>query len=113
MKRELTCIVCPVGCNLVVQMNNGEIEVSGNNCLRGKVYAENECVAPMRTITTTVRCKTGEILPVKTASPIPKEKMFEAMQIINKACPILPIAIGDVIIEDVFGSNVTAICNIP
>lgn len=114
MKRELTCIVCPVGCSIVVKMNdNGEIEVSGNSCPRGAVYAENECIAPVRTITTTVRCKTGEILPVKTASSIPKEKMFEAMKIINKACPPLPIAIGDVIIEDVFGNSVVALCNMP
>ena len=112
MKRELTCIVCPVGCSLVAEIkDNGEILVTGNTCPRGKVYAENECTAPMRTITTTVRCKSGEILPVKTDSPIPKEKIFEAMKIINKACPVLPIAIEDVIIEDVFGSNVVAVRN--
>ena len=114
MKRELTCIVCPVGCSLLVDINDkGEMEVSGNTCPRGKVYAENECTSPMRTVTTTVRCKTGEILAVKTESPIPKEKIFEAMKIINKASPVLPIAIGDVIIKDVFGSNIVAVCNLP
>ena len=113
MKRELTCIVCPVGCNLLVNIDeNGEITVSGNTCPRGKVYAENECTAPMRTVTTTVRCKTGEILAVKTESPIPKDKIFEAMKIINKACPVLPISIGSVIIEDVFGSSVVAAGNL-
>ena len=114
MKRELTCIVCPVGCGLVAEIkDNGEILVTGNTCPRGKVYAENECTAPMRTITTTIRCKSGEILPVKTDSPIPKEKIFEAMKIINNACPVLPIAIEDVIIKDVFGSNVVAVRNMP
>ena len=114
MKRELTCIVCPVGCSLVAEIkDNGEVLVTGNTCPRGKVYAENECTAPMRTITTTVRCKNGEILPVKTDSPIPKEKIFEAMQIINKACPVLPITIEDVIIKDVFGSNVVTVRNMP
>ena len=114
MKKELTCIVCPLGCSLVADIkDDGEVLVSGNSCPRGKMYAENECTSPMRTITTTVRCKTGEILPVKTASQIPKEKMFEAIKIINKSCPELPIAIGDVIIEDVFGSSVVAICNMP
>lgn len=112
MKRELTCIVCPIGCSLVANINdNGEIEVSGNTCPRGKVYAETECTAPMRTVTTTVRCKTGEILAVKTEAPIPKEKVFEAMKMINKVNPVLPISIGDVIIEDVFGSRVVAACN--
>ena len=114
MKRELTCIVCPVGYSLVAEIkDNGEVEVSGNKCPRGKVYARNECIAPVRTITTTVRCESGEMLPVKTDSPIPKEKIFEAMKIINKACPVLPISVGDVIIEDVFGSRVVATCNMP
>lgn len=112
MKRELTCIVCPIGCNLSAEIEDGKVvAVSGNTCPRGKAYAETECVAPMRTITTTVRCKNGEILPVKTDRTIPKDKIFEAMEIINKACPVLPISVGDVIIEDVFGSNVVAVRN--
>jgi len=114
MTRELTCIVCPVGCRLVAEIkDNGEVEVRGNSCPRGKVYAENECVAPMRTVTTTIRCESGEILPVKTDTPIPKEKIFEAMKIISNACPVLPIAIEDVILRDVFGSNVVAVRNMP
>ena len=113
MKRELTCIVCPVGCSLSVELEDGKvIEVKGNTCPRGKVYAESECVSPMRTITTTVRCQSGEILPVKTSSPISKEKMFEAMKIINRVNPALPISVGDVIIQNVFGSKVIATKNI-
>ncbi len=112
MKRELTCIVCPIGCSLVAEIEGGEVVlVTGNTCPRGKVYAETECISPMRTITTTVRCVDGTIIPVKTATPIPKEKMFEAMKIINKTNPHLPIGIGDVIIEDVFGSKVVAVSN--
>jgi CxxC motif-containing protein len=65
----------------------------------------------MRTITTTVKCQNGEIVSVKTKNPIPKEKIFEAMKIINKSNPVLPISIGDVIIEDVFGSPVIATGN--
>ncbi len=112
MKRELTCIVCPVGCNLMAEIEDGKVvSVSGNTCPRGKVYAETECVAPMRTITTTVRCQNGEILSLKTDRPIPKDKIFEAMKIINKVHPVLPISVGDVIIKDVFGSNVVAVKN--
>ncbi len=112
MKRELTCIVCPVGCNLMAEIEDGKVvSVSGNTCPRGKAYAETECVAPMRTITTTVRCRSGEILSLKTDRPIPKDKIFEAMKIINKVHPVLPISVGDVIIKDVFGSNVVAVKN--
>ena len=113
MIRELTCIVCPVGCTLRVEIKDKKVtNVTGNTCPRGKVYAETECTSPMRTITTTVRCSDGRILPVKTQNPIPKEKIFDAMKIINKAHPLLPISVGSVIIEDVFGSPVIAVSNI-
>ena len=113
MIRELTCIVCPIGCNLTAEIEDGKVvSVSGNTCPRGKAYAETECISPVRTITTTVRCSDGRVLPVKTQTPIPKEKIFEAMKIINKVCPVLPISAGSVIIEDVFGSPVIAVSSI-
>lgn len=112
MQRELTCIVCPIGCALKVEIDDGKVTgVTGNTCPRGKVYAETECTAPMRTVTSTVRCENGEIIPVKTDRPIPKEKVFEAMQIIKSTYPVLPIKLGDVIIKDVFGSNIIAVKN--
>lgn len=88
------------------------VSVSGNTCKRGAIYAEDECIAPKRTVTTTVRCQNGALLPVKTAVPIPKEKVHDAMRIINKVNPPLPISLGDVIIEDVYGSKVVATKNI-
>ena len=112
MKRELTCIVCPIGCSLTVELSDGQVmSVSGNTCPKGKAYAENECISPVRTITTTVRCENGTILPVKTDRPIAKDKSFEAMKLINITHPHLPISEGDVIIENVFGSNVVATKN--
>ena len=113
MIRELTCIVCPVGCSLKVELDGDKvISVEGNTCPRGVTYANAECTNPMRSIATTVRCKSGELLPVKTKNPIPKEKIFEAMEIINRANPDLPISVGEVIIEDVFGSEIVATANL-
>ena len=113
MKRELTCIVCPIGCSLVAEIENGKVKnVEGNTCSRGKEYAESECTHPMRSITTTIKCQSGEILPVKTKGKIPKEKIFDAMKIINKQTAVLPIRVGDVIIKDVFGTEVVAAKNI-
>ena len=109
MIRELTCIVCPIGCSLKAEVVDGKVlQVTGNTCPRGKTYAENECTNPMRTITSTVICEDGTPVPVKTDRTIPKEKMLDAMKIINKATAHLPIKIGDVIIEDVYGSNIVA-----
>ena len=113
MKRNLTCIVCPIGCTLSVELEGGKvISVEGNTCPRGKVYAEDECIAPKRTLTTTVCCEGGEMLSVKTAAPIPKENVAHAMKIINNVHPRLPISLGDVIIEDVYGSTVIATKNL-
>ena len=110
--RELTCIVCPIGCSLKAELSDGKVvSVTGNTCPRGKTYAETECTNPMRTITTTMRCSDGAVVPVKTDCPIPKERMFDTMKIINKTVIDLPISIGDVIIEDVFGSRIVAAAN--
>lgn len=111
-KRELTCIVCPRGCRITAELDGKKlISVSGNSCNRGKAYAENECIAPMRTITTTVKTSGGGVVSVKTETVIPKEKMLESMAIINSAVAKLPVKVGDVIIENVFGSRVIATQN--
>lgn len=113
MKRTLTCIVCPVGCTLEVELEGKNVlSVRGNTCPRGVKYAGAECTAPERTVTSTVRGSDGSILPVKTDKPIPKEKVADCMKIINNSIAPLPVSIGDVIIKDVFGSNVVATKNI-
>ena len=112
MERKLTCIICPLGCELTVQTEDKKvIDVKGNTCPRGKTYAENECINPQRTVTSTVKCTDGSLVSVKTDRTIPKEKMAECMRLINKTVAKLPIAVGDVIIKDVFGSNVVATQN--
>ncbi|MBE6770430.1 MAG: DUF1667 domain-containing protein [Ruminococcaceae bacterium] len=112
MERKLTCIICPLGCELTATLENGEVvSVSGNTCKRGEIYAKNECTNPQRTITSTVRCEDGGLVAVKTDRTIPKEKIEECMKIINAATAKLPVHIGDVIIKDVFGANIVATAN--
>lgn len=109
MTRELICIICPRGCALKVEMEEGKIKsVTGNSCQRGVKYAEDECCNPVRTVTSTVRCDDGRMIAVKTDRPIPKDKVFECMKIINGARVNLPVSIGDVVVDDVFGSKVVA-----
>lgn len=114
-KRELTCIVCPMGCKINITFNDeNEIEnICGNTCKRGEEYAKNECTHPVRMVTTTALCENGEVVPVKTNIPIPKEKIFECMREINKLKVVLPISVGDVIIENVVGTdaNIIVCCN--
>lgn len=110
MVRDLTCIVCPKGCQLKIVIEDGKIlEISGQTCPRGKTYAENECTHPMRTITSTARTETGEVIPVKTSTTVPKELMFDCMAEINRAVVKLPARIGDVVIENLLGTGADVI----
>ena len=94
----LTCVECPVGCRMEVDVEDGKvIAVSGNSCPRGKMFAENEVLCPRRVLTTTVRSRDGKIIPVKTDKPIKKEEIFNVMQKINGIVCDSPIKIGDVL----------------
>ena len=111
-KKNLTCIICPLGCELSIEFDGEEIKsVSGNTCKRGEKYAISECTDPQRTVTSTVRCDNGQVVAVKTDRTIPKDKIFDCMKIINNAVAHLPISVGDVIIEDVYGAKVIATQN--
>ena len=83
--RELTCIGCPLGCQLTVTMGENEIKVEGNTCPRGEAYAKKEVTNPTRIVTSTVRVEGGTIerVSVKTASDIPKGSIFECMKEIH------------------------------
>ena len=108
MTKNLICIVCPRGCHLTIDEN---MNVSGNTCKRGEVYARNEVTHPTRMITSTVRIIGGELerLPVATSAPIPKEDIFKVMAEINKALINAPVKIKDVVIKDVLGLGVDII----
>ena len=60
MKREFTCIVCPNGCRLHTEVENGAVtSVTGNRCPKGRDFAEKECTAPTRSLCTTVKTLGG------------------------------------------------------
>ena len=110
MTRNLTCIGCPMGCQLTAEIENGMVaSVSGNTCKRGEDYARKECVAPMRTITGTVRLIDGRILPVRTAGDVPKEQVFAVAEAFNAVHPTAPLSIGNVVIADVCGTGVNVV----
>ncbi|MBQ9306140.1 DUF1667 domain-containing protein [Butyrivibrio sp.] len=111
-KRELTCIGCPMGCQLTVSMENGEVlEVAGNTCPKGDIYARKEVVNPTRIVTSTIRITGGDKarVSVKTASDIPKDKIFEVMKDIDAAVVSAPAHIGDVLLKNVAGTGVDVI----
>lgn len=112
MKKELTCIVCPIGCTLSVETDGKMVKsVTGNTCPKGKQYAETECTDPKRTVTSTMRTSDGGLVSVKTALPVPKEKIADCMKLINSFVAKVPVSIGDVLIEDAFGARIVATQN--
>ncbi len=112
-KREMVCVSCPIGCAVTVELddNNEVVSVKGNTCPRGDKYARQECTHPERMLTSTVKLEGGKlpVISVKSASPIPKEMLFEAMKEINKVTLKAPVKIGDIVIKDILGTGVDII----
>ena len=111
-KRELTCIGCPMGCQITVELENGEIKsVTGNTCAIGDKYARNEVTHPERTVTSTVVIDGVDKprISVKTKGNVPKDKIFDVMKEIDHAEVKAPMHIGDVVIHDVCGTGVDVV----
>lgn len=106
--KELICIVCPKGCRLKVDDN---FNVTGNGCVRGIKYAKDELTNPTRMLTSTVSVTGGTItrLPVATSNPIPKDKIMDVMNEINKVVVSAPVFVKDVIIKNVLNLDVDVV----
>lgn len=110
--RELTCIGCPLGCSLTVTIEHDTVTaVTGNTCPKGDAYARKEVTNPTRIVTSTVRVKggTAAMVNVKTASDIPKDKIFACITAIRDIEVAAPVKIGDVILSDAAGTGVDII----
>jgi CxxC motif-containing protein len=110
-KESVTCIICPVGCQMEVNVENGIVaSVKDNACKRGESYACQECVSPMRMVTA-VAPVAGSDMPVslRTASPIPKAMIVQCMRTIDRLVLSAPIFAGQMIMENIAGTGVALI----
>ena len=111
-KRNLTCIGCPMGCALLVEMNGKEIiSVTGNTCKKGAEYAVKEVTNPTRIVTSTVRVTGGSeaMVSVKTKEDIPKGKIFDCVKALKSVEAAAPVHIGDVLVKNIAGTGVDVI----
>lgn len=108
--KNLICIVCPKGCHLQVDEDNG-YAVTGNSCPRGAEYGKTELLHPTRVLTSTVRVDGGlhRRLPVKTTAPIPKELLFQAMEALNGVTLTAPVTVRQVVIANLLGTGVDVV----
>ncbi len=107
MMQKYTCIVCPNGCEIEVEINDAnQVEnVTGNLCPKGEEYVRQEIIDPRRTIASSVLVEGGSLplASVRTTKAIPKDKIFEVMEEIKKVTVQAPIQAGTVVIANVLG----------
>ena len=103
---ELICIVCPRGCHLSVDEENG-YAVTGNSCERGAEYGKQEVQNPVRVLTSTVYVEgaDGRCCPVKTNGAVPKKDIFRVMAKLKGLTVKAPVKTGDVVVKDVCGTG--------
>ncbi len=115
-KHELVCINCPLSCAIELTEENGEVlEISGADCKVGVKYAEEEFKDPRRMVTTTVKVKGGvlPLLPVVSASPIPKSMVTEAVKALAEVVLEAPVSDGQVVYRDILGTGVDIVASRP
>ncbi len=89
----------------------GEVlRVEGNTCPRGEKYARQECTRPLRMITAVIPVA-GSAMPlsVKTAEPVPKDRIGDVMAALRGTAVTAPVAPGQTILKDVCGTGVDVI----
>lgn len=107
---NLICITCPKGCHLCVDEDNG-YTVTGNSCPRGEAYGKSELLHPVRTVTSTVKIRNASIprLPVKTDRPLPKEKLFQCMDLLDTLNAVAPVHVGDILAARILDTDVNIV----
>jgi len=112
LTKKLTCISCPIGCELTVYVDGDDIKVEGNRCPRGFEYAKNEVTNPQRMLTISVKVENGvmDLVSARTDRPIPKKMLEEAISYIKGLKVQAPIKRGDIIVKDLLntGANLIA-----
>ena len=117
---QFNCTTCPSECLLTVEVEhdaNGTVvevrSVTGNNCPRGDKFAHQELTCPMRVLTTTVAVSGGDevLLPVRTVEAIPLELHAQVMALIRGLIVKAPIRMGDVVLEDLLGTNIDLVAS--
>lgn len=111
-EKKLTCICCPMGCQLQVTLKDGQVEkVEENTCKRGAEYGKKEVTNPTRIVTTTVRVRGGSlpVVSVKTAADIPKGAVMDCIRQLKEIVVEAPVHIGDVVLAEAAGTKVSVI----
>lgn len=117
--RHFHCTTCPSECALTIETRIDEngvehvLSVQGNRCARGRKFAEQEIIRPMRILATTIVVRGGDekLLPVRTARPIPRDLHLSAMRDIRHTSVTAPVHMGDVVMSDLLVTGVDLVAS--
>lgn len=114
MEKTIICTVCPQGCRIVVAGEGSRIDsVTGFTCPRGKAYAEQEFICPMRILTGSVRTADAvePLLPVRSADRIPRDRALECMKILRSVVVKPPVKVHDTIVKNILDTGVDIVAS--
>ncbi len=112
MKQTVTCIICPIGCEIKVTGKGKDIDkVEGYECKKGIQYAIDEFIDPRRILTTTVKIKGSRlpVIPVRSDKPLPKNLLFRCMDILKEVIVEAPTEMGQIVFENILNTGVNII----
>lgn len=112
MRRLFTCIICPNGCEIEVELEENKItNIEGATCKKGKEYVKQELTNPQRNIATSVTVINGdlELVSVRLNKSIPKDRIFDVMNEVKQIKVQAPVKIGDIIKPNILNLNVDLI----
>jgi len=113
-RTRMICIVCPLGCELEVEVDGergGIVDIKGFRCTKGKEYAIREVTDPRRILMTIVKVRGGHlpVVSVKTEEPVPKDILLDAVKVISKIVVEAPVRVGDTIVRNLLGTGVSVV----
>lgn len=115
--RELTCIGCPMGCQLTAVMDGSQVSPGhrqhlppGDAYARKGVHPSGPAPSPG-----TVRWSGGAlpVVSVRTAGEVPKERVLDVARALCRVQLTAPVAAGDVVIPNVLGTGVDVVATRP
>jgi CxxC motif-containing protein len=108
-EKMIICIVCPLGCEMKVSGDGKEVQmVTGQGCERGKTYAADEFLSPMRILTSSVKVTgaASPLVPVRSNGTVPQELLLECVEHLRHIELKAPVAMYDIIVPDILGTGV-------
>lgn len=111
-KKTLTCIGCPLGCEIEVTFDDSGIQsITGYSCKIGVEYAKKEITNPTRIITSILPVLHGSesMVSVKTSKDLPKDRIFDCMEKLKGVHFEAPIHIGDILVKNICNLGVDII----